>query len=220
MLSPSHVYFKTLLIVFFSLALGGCESTYFNAMEKIGIHKRDILIERIEDAQEAQQDGQEHFKSALEQFKSAVNFDGGELEEIYNRLNDEYERSEEAAEEIRDRIDKVDSVAESLFAEWEEELQQYSSASLRRDSERQLRDTRSRYKRLLSAMQRAEKTIEPVLNTLRDNVLYLKHNLNAQAISSLKGELSSINRNVSVLINAMQKAINESDSFLKQLKGG
>ena len=202
------------------LLLAGCESTYYSAMEEVGIHKRDILIDRLEDAQKAQQDGQEQFKNALEQFKAAVNFDGGELEAVYNRLNDEYENSVDAAETISKRIDKVDSVANALFDEWQEELGQYTNNNLRRDSERKLKDTQRRYKNLLSSMRRAEKTIEPVLATLKDNTLYLKHNLNARAISSLKNELGTVNRNVSSLVSAMEKAIQESDIFISELKKG
>lgn len=203
-----------------ALLISGCESTYYAAMEEIGIPKRNILIDRIEETQEAQKDGQEQFKSALEQFKSVVNFDGGDLEDLYNNLNKEYENSVDAADDIRNRIDKVDSVATALFEEWEEELTQYTNASFRRESQRQLSNTQSRYKRLLTAMRKAEKSIDPVLNTLRDNTLFLKHNLNARAISSLKGELSTVNSNVSSLIDAMEKAIQESDSFIKQLKDG
>ena len=73
-------------------------------METIGFHKRNILISRIEDAQEAQEEGQKQFKSTLEQFRSVVDFDGGELEGVYDKLNDEYEDSVRVAEEITDRI--------------------------------------------------------------------------------------------------------------------
>lgn len=201
------------------LALAGCESTYYNAMEKVGFHKRDILIDRIEEVQEAQQDGQEQFKSALEQFKAVVDFDGGELESLYNQLNDEYQDSVEAADTISNRVDSVESVAEALFDEWQEELTQYSNGKLRRDSERQLQDTQRQYKRLIAAMRRAEKSIEPVLGTFKDNVLYLKHNLNARAINSLKGELNSVNNDVSSLLASMQKSIDESDAFITQLRG-
>ena len=145
---------------------------------------------------------------------------GGELEDIYNCLSDEYEASEDAANEIRDRIDSVEDVAEDLFAEWETELDQYSNANLRRDSERQLRDTQRRYERLMSAMRRAEQTIDPVLASLKDNTLYLKHNLNARAIASLKGELSTVNRDVENLIGAMQSAINESNAFIEDMRTG
>ncbi|MFT5692033.1 MAG: septation ring formation regulator EzrA [Oceanicoccus sp.] len=212
------MYLKSFFIAASLLTLVSCQSTYFSALESVGIHKREILIDRIEDAQEAQVDGQEQFKNALERFKSVVNFDGGELEENYTLLNDEFEQSEKAATTIRERIDSVDSVAEALFEEWESELDQYTNTNLRRDSLRQLKDTQRRYGKLLSAMRKAEKSIDPVLNTLRDNVLYLKHNLNARAINSLKNELSSVNRNVNALIKAMDKAISESDSFIKQLK--
>ena len=202
-----------------ALFLSGCESTYYDAMESVGVHKRDILIDRIEDTQEAQIEGQEQFKSALEQFKSVVNFDGGELEKVYNQLNDEFEASEEAAESIRDHIESVESVAEALFEEWENELDQYTSQSLRRDSARKLADTKLQYKNLLASMHRAERSIDPVLNTMRDQVLYLKHNLNAQAIASLKGELATINKDVSTLLSNMQRAIDESDRFIRQLRG-
>ena len=199
--------------------LAGCESTYYNAMEQVGFHKRDILIDRIEEVQEAQQDGQEQFKSALDQFKAVVDFDGGELESLYNQLNDEYEDSVDAAEKIRSRVDSVESVAEALFDEWQEELTQYSNGNLRRDSERQLKDTQRQYQRLISAMRKAEKSIDPVLDTFKDNVLYLKHNLNARAINSLKGELNSVNSDVSSLLASMQKSIDESDAFITQLRG-
>jgi len=211
---------RNLAIVFpFLLLISSCESAYYDAMEKVGVHKREILIDRIEEAQESQEEGQEQFKNALEQFRSVINFDGGELENIYNRLNDEYEDSVDAAEAIHDRIDDVESVADALFDEWRDELALYNNAALRRDSERQLRETQRRYARLMTAMHRTEKTIEPVLASLQDNVLYLKHNLNSRAIASLKSELATVDQDVAKLVAAMQQAINESNQFIEELRG-
>lgn len=208
-----------LLLVFGSLLfLSACESVYYDTMEQFGVHKREILIDRIEDAQTAQEEGQEQFKDALEQFQATVNFDGGDLEVVYNKLNGEYEDSVDAADTIRERIDEVEDVADALFDEWSTELDQYSSAALRRDSERQLNSTRRRYDRLMNSMRGAERTIDPVLSSLKDNVLYLKHNLNARAIASLKGELSTVNEDVENLITAMQKAIAESSAFIEDMQ--
>ncbi len=209
---------KLLMAVVAVLLLAGCESAYYDAMEKVGIHKRDIMIDRIEEAQTAQEEGKEQFTSALEQFRSVLNFEGGDLGEIYDKLNEEYEDSVAAAEKISDRISSVESVSEALFDEWESELQEYSSVSLRRDSERKLARTRQHYARLMRSMRRAEKTIDPVLASLKDNVLYLKHNLNARAIASLKGELGNVNEEVTRLIDAMQQAISESEAFVSQLR--
>ena len=202
------------------ISLTACETVVYDALEKVGYHKRDILIDRIDAAQASQTEGQEQFKSALEQFKSVINFDGGDLEVTYDLLNDEYEASVDAADEIHDRINSVENVADALFDEWQDELEQYSNASLRRDSERQLKDTRRRYSKVLGAMRRAEKAIDPVLASLKDNTLYLKHNLNARAIASLKNELGTVDNDVNALLTAMQQAINESNAFIDELRGG
>ena len=211
---------KWIVLLTAVISLTACETVVYDALEKVGYHKRDILIDRIDAAQASQTEGQEQFKSALEQFKSVINFDGGDLEVTLDLLNDEYEASVDAADEIHDRINSVENVADALFDEWQEELEQYSNASLRRDSERQLKDTRRRYSKVLGAMRRAEKAIDPVLASLKDNTLYLKHNLNARAIASLKNELGTVDNDVNALLTAMRQAINESNAFIDELRGG
>lgn len=198
--------------------LSACETAYYNAWEKVGKHKRDLLVDRIEDTQESQEDAQEQFTDALEQFRSVVEFDGGDLEATYSKLQAEYDDSAAAAEDISGNINRVEDVAEDLFSEWTKELDEYSSASLRRDGEQQMRATRNQYEGLLRSMRAAEKTIDPVLASLKDQVLFLKHNLNARAISSLKGELNTVNTDVEKLIQAMQKSINESREFIAGMK--
>ncbi len=203
---------------FLLLMLAGCQSAYYAAWEQVGVEKREIMVDRVEDARDSQQDAQEQFSSALEEFSALINFDGGELEEVYNRLNDEYEDSKAAADEVSERIDSVASVAEALFDEWEDELERYQNDSYRRTSSQQLRDTRRKYESMLSAMRKAEATMTPVLQKLEDNVLFLKHNLNASAIGSLESELTVMQADIRVLIRNMNGAIAESDAFIASMK--
>jgi ElaB/YqjD/DUF883 family membrane-anchored ribosome-binding protein len=189
-------------------------------MEKVGVHKREILVDRVEEARDSQEEAKEQFASALERFTTLMNFDGGELQQVYDKLKDELDQSEAQAEDVRNRIAKVEDVAEALFDEWEGELKQYSSADLRRSSEQKLKETRKRYGQLISAMKKAEAKIEPVLSPLRDQVLYLKHNLNARAIASLKTELKSIEGDVGRLLRDMEVSIREADSFIKSMDAG
>lgn len=200
------------------LSLPGCESAYYGAMEKVGIHKRDILVDRVGEARDAQDEAKQQFSSALEAFSAATSFDGGDLEDVYDRLNDEYETSKDRAQAVHDRIDGVESVSEALFSEWEQELDQYTNPQLRRASAAELRETRRRYEVLLKSMRRAEARITPVLDAFHDQVLFLKHNLNARAIASLKGELGSIQSDVKVLVREMEASIAESDAFIAQMQ--
>ncbi|WP_163132778.1 DUF2959 domain-containing protein [Agarivorans sp. Alg241-V36] len=199
-------------------SLVACESTYYSAMEKVGYHKREILVDRVEDAQESQQDAQQQFTSALEQLKTLTDFDGGDLEDIYDEVNAQYKDSKAAAETVSERIDEVDSVAEALFDEWQDELEQYQSASLKAESKQQLADTRKRYAAMLKAMRRAEAQMAPVLTRLNDNQLYLKHNLNARAIGAVGKEFSRLEQDVADVIKQISKAIAESDKFIASMK--
>jgi len=206
------------LLLIAVLLAGGCSSTYYGAMEKVGIHKRDILIDRVEDARDSQSEAQEQFKSALEQFGAVVQIENTDLKQAYEKLNSEYEDSKDAAENVSERIDKVESVAEALFDEWEDELELYKSAKLRNSSKRKLRDTKARYKEMLASMHRAEKSMQPVLDTFQDNVLFLKHNLNAQAIGSLRSEFSTLKDDIGDLIKKMNVAIETSNQFIADIK--
>jgi len=200
-----------------SFLLSGCQTAYYGAMEKVGYHKRDILTDRIEDARDSQEDAKEQFQSALERFSSVIQFEGGDLQEKYDTLNREFKRCEARSDEVSDRIRAVEDVSGALFEEWEDELSQYSSASLRRSSEQKLRKTRQEYNKLIIAMKRAEKKIDPVLSTFRDQVLFLKHNLNAQAISSLRDELAIVEADVSVLVREMESSIQAADTFIHSM---
>ena len=200
------------------LTLCGCQSTYYSALEKMGYHKRDILVTRVQDARDSQMKTKTVFTNALEQFRSVVAFKGGDLEAEYRKMSAALDHSESRARDVHDRIAAVENVADALFREWRSELSQYSSAELRRQSERELRETHDKYEQLLAAMKRAEAKLEPVLRPMRDQVLFLKHNLNAQAIGSLSQELTSVQTNVDALLRDMQSAIEESNRFIDAMK--
>ena len=200
-----------------SALLLACSAAYYGTMEKLGYPKRELLVNRVETARDAQQDAKEEFQSALEKFKTVVNFDGGALEKKYDELKSAYDRSEARAERVSDRIESVEDVAESLFEEWESELDQYTNASLRRSSARKLEQTKRQYAQLISAMKRAEKKMDPVLAAFKDQVLYLKHNLNAKAITSLQTELVSVQSDVDALIRDMNASIKEANAFISAM---
>ncbi|NRA82456.1 MAG: DUF2959 domain-containing protein [Gammaproteobacteria bacterium] len=205
---------RLLLSIIVVISLGGCQTVYFDAMEKMGIAKRDILVDRVEDARDAQTEVQEQFNSALEELTVLINFDGGDIQGAYDALSDQYEASKSAADNVSNRIGKIESVADALFEEWQEEIEQYNNANFKRNSQKQLRDTQNSYAKLLRSMRRAESKMSPVLSSLKDNVLYLKHNLNARAISAISIEFKGLKQEIQSLINEVNKSITESNQFI------
>jgi DNA-binding ferritin-like protein len=216
--STARAALAALVLATGGLALASCQSAYYATMEKFGYAKREILVDRVEEAREEQKDAKEQFVSTYERFKALTGVSGGKLEDTYNKLNSSYEDCAEQADEVHEKIQAVEDVADAMFSEWKSEIGQYSDASLKKKSQETLDQTKQRYSELLDAMKRASKSMDPVLTAFRDRVLFLKHNLNAQAIASLQETVVAIQDDVSKLINDMQASITEADEFLGAMK--
>jgi len=199
------------------LCVTGCRSAYYSTMEKFGVYKRDLLKKRVIAARDDEKAASDQFKDALTRLRELYNFQGGDLEKAYNSVNSEYERSVSRAKDVHRRVQDVEIVAADLFKEWENEIKEISSPKLRADSSEKLRETKRRYEEMHTALKRAEQSMDPVLTRLHDHVLYLKHNLNAAAIASLKGETTDIQNEIGNLIRDMNAAIAQADTFISSM---
>jgi len=200
------------------LGLGGCSSMYYGTMESLGVHKRDIMVDRVKEARDTQNETKQQFLTTMEQFKSVVNFQGGDLEKQYDKLNATLQKCESKADEVRKRISSVENVSGALFKEWNAELKKYNNETLRNLSQKKYDLAKSKYTDLIGSMKRAESKLEPALIPLRDQVLYLKHNLNAKAFAGLSDELVGVQTNVDDLVADIESAIAEADSFIASLQ--
>ena len=215
----SRPVLNLVLIAFLASFQSSCKSAYYSTMEKFGQHKRDILVSRVDKARESQEDAQEQFKTTLESFKELTNFDGGELETLYNRLNKEYERSEDRAGTVKTRIESIKTVSGDMFREWEEEIERdIADPKLARKSRELKADSEDRYEQMIAKMEAASVKMDPVLTSFKSHVTFLKHNLNAQAITSLKDTVIEIEDDVASLIEDMQVSIDEANSFIESME--
>lgn len=211
---PSRKAFVMLAVT----SLAACSTVKYEALEQVGIYKRDILVDRVEDARDSQEKTREEVLAAYEDLNILIGEEGGELERQYKRLNRKVERSRDAVEELDDHLAAIDAVSADLFEEWEEELAQYNSATLRADQERKLGESRRQFTALRQRMQVARDRVDPVMAVLNDNVLYLKHSLNAQALDALRGEATALEGKVDALIADMQVAIDEANAFINRMR--
>jgi hypothetical protein len=199
------------------LLAGSCQSTYYAMWESLGKEKRHLLRDEVEAAREDQAAASEEFKDALTRIKELTGFQGGELENVYLQLKDDYEDCVRRAEVIDGRIENVEQIAADLFAEWEAEIEIMTNPSFRSSSRQSLAHTRERYSRLQRAMVQARRRMDPVLSRLNDYVLYLKHNLNAQAVGALGAEMGRIESDVDILVRDIERSIEAADAFLNTL---
>ncbi len=199
------------------LAAAGCSTTYYAAMEKLGKEKRHLLNDSVQDVKDSQTEAKEEFTDALTQIQTLYHFDGRELETAYKKIKSRYDDCQSRAQQIETRIDRVKTVADDLFSEWETEIHDIQDPQLQAASRRSRTDTLARYQKMETAMDQSARAMAPVLAKLNDMVLFLKHNLNARAVGALGKEALSIETDVDALIRDMNRAIAEADQFIAHL---
>lgn len=208
----------TLMLVVSLSACGTAQKVRYSALETMGVHKRDILVDRIEKTTATQEAAKTQFQTAYQELASLIEVDDQGLEQKYKKMSKAVSRSESRANELDDRIKAVNSVAVALFKEWEQEITEYQSDNLRQASAKNLASTRERYGVIYQKMQESQERVKPVLQVLQDNTLFLKHNLNARAVSSLSGEAVFIENKIKDLVQQMETSIEESKAFVGAMK--
>jgi hypothetical protein len=205
------------VVLFALIVLSGCSKFYYKAMQKLGKEKRDILVQRVKDTKKDQEQTKEQLQTTMEAFQQLTGFQGGDLEKSYKKLNGEYERAQSQANKLHDRIQSIDQVSNDLFSEWQKEVDEMRNQQLKSRSRSMLADAKQRQGVYMKAMRKTEDQMTPVLAAFRDQVLFLKHNLNARAIGSLKGTAKSINTDVTTLMNSIDASMQEADKLIASL---
>jgi len=199
------------------VAMGGCTRTYYKTMAAFGKEKRDILVARVKDSKKDQQQAKEQIKTTMESFQALTGFQGGQLEKNYKKLNGEYEKAADTAKKLHDRIDSIDQVSNDLFKEWQKEIDGMDNRKLKQQSADMLRQSRLQEAGYLKSMRQTEARMTPVITAFRDQVTFLKHNLNARAIGSLKGTSAKISTDVDVLLTSLDGSMAQADALIQSL---
>ena len=204
--------------LFLFLSLTSCQTAYYEFWEKLGLEKRDLLRDHVSKATREQGQLQEEFQDVLSRIRTEYQFEAGKLGEVYDRMKADHEDAEGRYQQIRERIDKIETISRDLFIEWKTEAETIDSARLREDSLAKLKVSKGRYQKMKASLDQMTKRLDPVLKKMKDYVLYLKHNLNAKSMNAIKLEAKSVEQQVKSLIQSLEKSIEESAEFSKTLK--
>lgn len=213
----SHQLLSSLVIVVYLFTSSGCSRIYYASMEKLGKEKRDILVKRIVEGKKDQEEAREQIKTTMEAFKELTGFEGGNLEKVYQQLNSEYESARKRANDLSSRIKSIDQVAGNMFNEWNKEIGEMRDPALKNQSRAMLKDAQIRHQQYMAAMHATERKMEPVVHAFYDQVTFLKHNLNARAIRSLKTTVTKLDRQVESLVQDIEVSMKHSDTFVQSL---
>ncbi len=207
-----------LLLILIAITLQGCSQMYYSTWEMLGKQKRDLLRDNVENLADDQKEVHEEVADALTRLRSLYGSPNDKLVSVYDDLRSDYDDAKSKAEALHARVEKVDEIANDLFEEWNDEISKLRTPKYKADSRSKLNQTKDRYSKLHASMLKSERSLKPVLAALEEQVIYLKHNLNAQALGSIKNEVNAIESEIKTLSTSLQASIEQSKAFIGTLE--
>ena len=172
-----------------------------------GVKQIEALVKASGNTVEAISQTKLQLTKTIDVYNALMADDAKDRKKLYRDLQKEMESTQKRRAEIITRVGAMAADADTLFKSWEVSAAAIESQSLRARSEERLKKTKANYAEIGAAGRKAAELYEPVMKTLADKVRYLGHDLNAEAVASLKPDAEKLNKDVEKLGKAIDDTI-------------
>lgn len=145
----------------------------------------------------------------------------GEAEDnraAYKKLQKSLKKSEKSAAAVGAQAEKMDSAASEYFASWEASLSEFTSDEMRARSEERMKETRQRYDGILQAGREAGEAFRPFVTLLKDQIVFLGHDLNPAAIEDLQDDAERLNSQAKEVFSKIDETKRTAMRYIASLK--
>ena len=184
--------------------LAGLTACKGSSKQMVGLRRVDDLLGRIERVHVECELSRESARIALDTLHAVVAL-GTDAMASYAELVDALEVSEERAEALRAVIKPMDRAAEQVFEQWNSDLNSFTRAEMRKRSRDRMLDTRERYDAIITAAEPAREAYEELNAGLRDCVLFLGHDFNANAVAEIESDVLALTQLASELDERLEE---------------
>lgn len=203
--------------LFMLATLTGCQSTYYDAMNYVGVDKREILLGRADSARQAQQEASDKLAALLELFHAVVEGPEHERAAKFTQLQQTYQGAQLAADRLAQRNDALRDVGDALFDEWNQALARQQDQNRRFQRAEELQRSQELYAPLIEAMQEAQRHMDPLLLGVRNDILSMKDDIEDGDASEYAAEAKRLDIEINQQRQRMQTVIERNEAFIAQL---
>ena len=170
-----------------------------------GQKKMSQLSEAMQKLDSALMASKTDLQKTLEAHDMLVSNVDGELSDNFSRFRGAIERCSERQQQIATLLDTISTTSTSYFAGWEADVDRIDNADLRQRSEERLVKTRERLEEVQTHLSSMRTAFAPILQTLRDHMLFLSNDLTIDAAASLAKDSNKLRSEVGTLTTELEK---------------
>lgn len=183
-----------------------------------GLKRTDSLIKKAEDLVKETTSAREQIGKTLDTYNSIFAADTKDVRKAYKAVEGEMGKTEKKREDVRKNLDAMKVEADAYFASWKESLQQIGNPDLRKKSETRMGETRAKFDGILGTIGEARQAYEPFITSMKDQWVYLGHDLNPSGISSLKPEHDKLNAQGKELFGKIDASTKKATEYINSLR--
>lgn len=208
------------LIALAANALVACQSNgYASSLALDGAESQRELSRSVEIVLQTQTKSHTEFSEAFDLLLQLQRANDETIEDLYGDLQRKVDSCARNVDRVDQGILRVEEHAAQLFASWEADLAQFSSESMRDRSQVRMGQAQDSLQRLLDQLRNARGSMEAILHTQRDYVLYFNHNLSANSIATLGSENAAFQADMRELDRLIERARELANSLMGELQG-
>lgn len=200
------------------LVLPGIAHAQIFGSDPESLKRTDKLIEGAENLIKEAVKARNEIEKTLTSYNALFAGDVQDVRKAYKDVEKGLESTEKQRDEVKKRVDSMKVEADAYFASWNESLQQIGSDNLRKRSEDRMNETKSHFNGVLAAVADARGAYEPFAANLKDQWVYLGHDLNADGIASLKPDADELNSKARNLFKSIDDGMKKADEYVESLK--
>jgi HD superfamily phosphohydrolase len=204
----------TLLILIAGLAL--CVAGSASA-QRTGHQQIDRLISRAESTVSQISLTRLQAQDTVDAYKALISGEG-DSRRAFRDLNRELDRLDSQRERTRSRARRMESSAKELFAEWANSITKISSEELGATARTRLDDTRQRYDELIALGGEAGDAFDAFAASLRDQVVFVEHDLNEAALDSLREYSPTFDEKSQTLFRKINSVVGTASRLIESMR--
>lgn len=142
----------------------------------------------------------------------------GDSRSAYDALSRHVGKSEKQVARTRREVDKMEAAADTYFSDWAASLEEMKDEELRAKAFGRMNGTRDRYDEILVLGRQARDEFDTFISLLKDKLVFTGHDLNPEAIASLREDSEAFNEQAETLRRKIDKTIGTAHRYIDSLR--
>jgi hypothetical protein len=193
-------------------------ATLATAQSNEGVKQTERLIKASGNTVKAIGETKVQLMKTMDVYNALMADDATDRKKLYKSVQKEMDNTEKRRMKITEEAAKMKSEADTLFAQWAESAAAIENPDLRKRSEDRLEATKASYAEIEAVGQKAADLYPPFMKDLQDQITYLGHDLNAEAVASLKPEVAKLNEKAQALVRSLDDTIGTANQKISALR--